>query len=119
MSAVEDYMLAIERMVENNSSSDPKLSRAERQIHLAVSFFAAVSNNDAIDENANKLESDMVRLSNYVRGDQGDRPGGDANESPVEVQQRRQDQFIESYVRFTSDIRSVTLEALELESTDQ
>ena len=54
----------------------------------------------------------MMRLSNYVRGDrqvQGD-------ETPLAAQQRLQNAFIETYVQFTSDIRTVTLAAIELES---
>ena len=111
MTAVESYILRIDQMIENNTKSGPKLSRVERKIRLASGFFAAVSSNAAIAENARKLESDMVQLSNYVRGDRQVQ----GNETPITTQQRLQATFIESYVKFASDIRTVTLEAVELE----
>ena len=52
MNAVEAYMLIIDQMVENNTNSDPELSRVERKIRLATDFFAAVSSDKAIDKNA-------------------------------------------------------------------
>ena len=111
MTAVETYILLIDQMIENNTKSDPKLSGVERKIRLASGFFAAVSSNDAIDANARKLESHMVQLSNYVRGDRQVQ----GNEMPIATQQHLQDAFIECYVKFASDIRTVTLEAVELE----
>ena len=115
MSAVEGYMLLIDKMVENNLRSDPELSQTERRIRLASGFFAAVSSNEAVGCNADKLEAAMVRLSNYVRGD---RQNGDGP-SPVKVQQDLHSAFIQSYVRFTSDIRTVALEAIEVESASR
>ena len=117
MLAVEDYMLLIDHMIETNVSSAPELSRVERRIRLASGFFAAVSSNSAVSDNARKLEASMVRLSNFVRGDRS--TGGEENQSLVKVQQSRQDEFMANYVRFTSDIRTVTLEAVALESASR
>ena len=111
MTAVEAYILLIDQMIENNKKSDPKLSRIERKIRLASGFFAAVSNNSEIKENARKLESNMVKLSNYVRGDRQIQ----RDETPITAQQRLQKEFIDCYIKFASDIRTVTLEAVELE----
>ena len=112
MSAVEEYMLLIDKMVETNSPTELELSGAERKIRLASGFFAAVSSNEAVADNARELELAMVRLSNFVRGDRSEA----RDESPITVQRRLQNAFMEKYVMFTSDIRTVTLEAVELES---
>jgi hypothetical protein len=117
MSAVQDYMLLIDNMIETNKSSSPKLSAIERRIRLASGFFAAVSSDSAVSDNARAMEASMVRLSNFVRGDRTTEE--EENQSLVEVQQSLQDKFMENYVAFTSDIRTVTLEAVELESASR
>ncbi len=112
MEAVDDYMLLIDGLVETSSPPDATLSRAERKIRLASGFFAAVSSADVIKSNASDLESAMARLSSFVRGDRQ----GSGTASPFETLQGLQDEFMKSYVQFTSDIRTVTLEAVDLET---
>jgi len=118
MSAVEEYMLLIDDMIETNATPGPGLSRAERRIRLALNFFSSVGGDDGVSHNASELESAMVRLSNFVRGD---RPssGGERqsdSQSAVTILQDLQDAFTTKYVLFSSDIRMVTLEAVRVES---
>lgn len=111
MVAVESYMLLVDNMIETNLKSDPELSRLEHKIRLAVRLFAAVSPDVAGD--AKELEASMTRLSNFVRGD---RQTGD--DTALDAQNRLRGDFLDKYVAFTGNMRTVTRQAVELELED-
>ena len=112
MTAVESYMLLIDKMVRNNSTSSPMLSGLEHKIRLAVRLFAAVSPD--VCQDANELEQAMTNLSNFVRGDQQT----EGSQTKLQALRRHRDHFLDRYVEFTAKMRTVTQQAVEVELGD-
>ena len=112
MTAVEEYMLLIDEMMEKGQTSNTILPRLEQQVRLAVRIFAAVSPD--VDDAAEELEKSMSKLSNFVRGDRQT-----SGVTPLKRHGELRQDFLNRYVKFTANMRSITQQAVEIELQDE